>query len=211
MEIHPPRPVHSLKEFLRELLTITAGILIALSLEGILEWHHHRELVHEARANVMTEVRANAHELDVTIAAVQQTSKQLDDIMKVILALERHEKVTVKQLPFSETLAELHDTSWNTANSTGALSYMPYEEVKRYTEIYDLQRAYMAAQQKELDTVIGVESLETLMEKGFSHLTPNEISGAERSVSLARASIGTVSDFGRDLQERYQKLLNEKH
>jgi hypothetical protein len=211
MEIHPPHPVHSLKEFLRELLTITAGILIALSLEGILEWHHHRELVHEARANIMTEAHANAHELDVTISAVQQTTKQLDNIIKVILALERHEKVTVKQLPFSDTLAELHDTSWNTANSTGALSYMPYEEVKRYTEIYDLQRAFMAAQQKELDAVIGVESLGTLMQKGFGHLTPNEISGAERSVALARASMGTVSEFGNELKERYQKLLNEQH
>jgi hypothetical protein len=211
MEIHPPRPVHSLKEFLRELLTVTAGILIALSLEGMLEWHHHRELVKEARANIITEVRANAHELDVTTVAVDQSSKQLDDIMKVILALERHEKVTVKQLPFSDTLAELHDTSWNTANSTGALSYMPYEEVKRYTEIYDLQRAYMQAQQKELDAVVGVESLGTLMQKGFSHLTANEISGAERSVAFARASMGTVSDFGGDLQQRYDKLLKQQH
>jgi hypothetical protein len=38
MEIHAPRHIGSWKEFFRELLTITIGILIALSLEGLLGW-----------------------------------------------------------------------------------------------------------------------------------------------------------------------------
>jgi hypothetical protein len=34
MEIHPPHAIHSAKDFLLQLLTITIGILIALALEG---------------------------------------------------------------------------------------------------------------------------------------------------------------------------------
>ena len=38
--------------FLIELLTITIGILIALSLESLLEWHHHRELKRNRTCNL---------------------------------------------------------------------------------------------------------------------------------------------------------------
>ena len=47
MEIHSPHPIHSVKDFLLQLLTITIGILIALTLEGTLERAHHRRLIHE--------------------------------------------------------------------------------------------------------------------------------------------------------------------
>lgn len=65
MEIHAPEgPVTSLKEFLVHIGIVTIGILIALSLEGLLEWHHHRELVEEARANIASEIRDNRKDLD---------------------------------------------------------------------------------------------------------------------------------------------------
>jgi hypothetical protein len=49
MGIHPPEgPIHSIKDFLLALTTITAGVLIALSLEGFIEWNHNRRLVREA-------------------------------------------------------------------------------------------------------------------------------------------------------------------
>ncbi len=53
MDIHGPQgPIQSVKHFFLHLLTITIGILIALSLEGIVEWAHHRSLVSEARMNL---------------------------------------------------------------------------------------------------------------------------------------------------------------
>ena len=51
MEIHPPeKPIHTVRDFLLQLMTITAGILIALSLEGAIEWSQHRTLVSEVKA-----------------------------------------------------------------------------------------------------------------------------------------------------------------
>ena len=39
MDIHPSQgPIHSFKDFLFHLLTVIIGILIALSLEGLLDW-----------------------------------------------------------------------------------------------------------------------------------------------------------------------------
>ncbi len=57
MEIHAPdKPIHSKKEFLFHMLTVVLGILIALALDGIVPWAHHRALVREARENIAAEI-----------------------------------------------------------------------------------------------------------------------------------------------------------
>lgn len=40
------------------MFTVVLGILIALGMEGIVEWAHHRILEREARANIATELGA---------------------------------------------------------------------------------------------------------------------------------------------------------
>ena len=46
MEIHKPHAVKTWREFAVELGTITAGILVALTLEQFIEWQHD---LHRAR------------------------------------------------------------------------------------------------------------------------------------------------------------------
>ena len=61
LDVHPPHEkVHGFKDFLLHILTITIGLLIALSLEGCVEWRHHRHLVAEARESLHEEIKANA-------------------------------------------------------------------------------------------------------------------------------------------------------
>jgi hypothetical protein len=50
-DIHPPHsPIHGWRDFLVQLVTITAGLLIALALEGLVEWLNHRHIMHQAQA-----------------------------------------------------------------------------------------------------------------------------------------------------------------
>lgn len=70
MDIHPPHPIHSWKDFGVQLITITAGILIALSLEGVRESIRDRALVREARENIHREIADNKHEVDNEISAI---------------------------------------------------------------------------------------------------------------------------------------------
>ena len=60
MDIHPPHPIHTWKDFGIQLVTITAGILIALSLEGVRESIHDRAIVREARENIRREIAGMA-------------------------------------------------------------------------------------------------------------------------------------------------------
>jgi hypothetical protein len=60
LEVSPPhQPIHSWKDFLLHLLTITIGLFIALTLEAAVESMHHRHMVREARQNLRREIVDN--------------------------------------------------------------------------------------------------------------------------------------------------------
>lgn len=94
MEIHLPGPVASLKEFFRELLTMTAGILIALSLEALIQWHHHRELAQEAKANIISELRANQRELTGQEQRLSSMQQDVQAITNLVHQLEEKKLYT---------------------------------------------------------------------------------------------------------------------
>ena len=210
MEIHPPHAIHSVKDFLVQLLTITIGILIALTLEGTLEWEHHRRLVHEAEANLSTEIHENQVELKQGMQALGTNEQQLKQMVALIHKLQQNRATPVGNISFSWTLDELHATSWNTAGATGARAYMDYGEVKRYTRVYDLQQEFMAVQNRAFDSIVAVYSLSTLLQKDTRKLADSELSHAESVLGLALANAGAVESVENSLNEEYTKLLQKR-
>src|SRR5271163_3820559 len=89
IDVHPPHePIHGWRDFLLHLLTITIGLLIALSLEGCVEWQHHRHLVHEAEASLRTEIQSNAKGIPDALAGLRKNQDDLKhdvDVLKYII------------------------------------------------------------------------------------------------------------------------------
>jgi uncharacterized protein (DUF3084 family) len=84
MEIHAPhKPILTVKEAAVHLAIVTAGILIALSLEGLREWREHRSLVNEARANLLSEIRDNRKEVAAAVGALEQVKTDLANASEV--------------------------------------------------------------------------------------------------------------------------------
>lgn len=207
MEIHAPKPPHSLKDFLLELLTITIGILIALSLEGVVQWVHHRHLVHEAEANLATEVAENQQEIRTTLQGLRTTRDQLSRVVDAIHQLQAHRTSRSFTNPtVNWTLSELHATSWNTAASTGALAYMGYPEVKRFTRVYDLQQEFMQMQSHTFDSAVNVYGLMPLAGKSASKITDSQLEAAERSTGIAIAAASGLMDIATALEKEYAGL-----
>ena len=78
MEIHPPHgAIRSWRHFLLQLGTITAGVPIALSFEGIREPIHDRSLVREARENIRREIADNRREIYQEIARIPGRTDQI--------------------------------------------------------------------------------------------------------------------------------------
>ncbi len=207
MEIHPPHgPIKSLREFAVHLLTITIGILIALGLEGLLQWQHHRTLVHEAEANIAAEIQGNAGQLKIGRNDLQDSETQLERMVDVIHRMERDRKARTDQVIFNWTVIELHQTSWATAGATGAVAYMGYGEANRYTRIYDLQEEYMSLQRRAFESSLGVQALATLLGRDSRTLSDAELSHAEGAVGLALANARALEKVGQVLARQYERF-----
>ena len=139
MDIHAPmEPIHSWRDIALHLGIITVGLLIALSLEGLVEHIHHRHLVAEARANIRQELEDNLQAAQKDLGLVQTNIETMQENIDAIHQLAKHPKNFHGSVKNSMSFDSIEDAAWRTARDTGALSYMPYDEVQRYSDIYML-------------------------------------------------------------------------
>ena len=161
MEIHhPDKPFHSKKEFLIHMLTVVLGILIALGLDGMAEWFHHRALVHEARQNIAAELRKNQTILNGAIPEIRKREEDLNHIIEVMAQLEKNPNAFKHgQMSYGVDYHDLYTTAWQTASVSGAVTYMKYDELNRYTDVYLTQQAFTNLQEQALNGMIQIGSL----------------------------------------------------
>ena len=214
MDIHPPHgPVNSFKDFFLHLLTVILGILIALSLEGLIEWHHHRSLAEEARSNLTSEIRENQQLLAGGLAAAPDAEQRLKATIEAIEAYRKNRRDDrTSKLVWSFGLLPLSATAWSTASSTGALGYMGYSEVQGYTRAYVLQEEFLTMQQSTLAKWLDLQKwLARRDPKGsLSNLNNEELSQVEAEASAALLHTETEEQIAKDLVQQYAKVLGEK-
>ena len=210
IDVHPPNHgISGIRDFLIHLLTITIGLLIALGLEALVEASHHRHLRREADANIRQEIRDNQHELAATRAAISQENKNLTDVMAFLRRRITHQPSNAHSLSLSYTLGTMHDSSWRTASSTGALSYMDYPEVKRYAEAYLVQDEYVRLQRATLDDFLQLQSY-AAYDFNPETFPPAEAAAAEVDVRRTIAHLTALDQFGDSLSRTYKSAIGEK-
>ena len=198
----------SLKDVLMHLAIVTTGILIALSLEGLLEWRHHRNLAQEARENIRSELRDNKLAVDELIKEAPALRKQQEKAMTVVIAAIAHQKHE-QSMTIGWRLKALSDSSWRTAQSVGALSFMSYGEVKKYTPVYTLQSEVLREQQATLDASTVATAIFA------SGNGPDTMSNAELVTERSRleVSIGAINtemQLAEALSKEYDEVLSGK-
>ena len=140
MDIEPPHhPIESKRDFFIHLFTITCGLLIALSLESFVEWGHHRALVREARENIRREIEDNKKVTVEDIKSVKEDEAQFEKNLEQERGLRDDPKGAHHSINSSFSWSTMSDAAWRTARDTGALAYMPYAEVQRYSDLYGQQ------------------------------------------------------------------------
>jgi hypothetical protein len=207
MDIHPPHgPIHSKKDFLLHLLTITIGILIALSLEGIVEWRHHRALVHEAEENLRNEILDNKKELDGKLKTIPEREKERQHILDVIRDVLSRKKLHEVQINLTSNHSDLSVASWNTAEHTGALALMGYAQVKKYSEAYGAQQQFNQLQDKELESTIAALQM---FRAGAdpNKLSDRELEAEKQQIMTTLAFLLAEKQVGQQLSDKYAKVL----
>ena len=134
LDVHPPHEsVHNWRDFILHLVTITIGLFIALSMEGLLEWHHHRELVHEAEASLHDEIKSNASGIDAVLADLHQKQANLKKDVVILNAVAATGKYPAdRSMSVDFRIVNFDSVSWATAQSEPErFSYMPLRSCAR--------------------------------------------------------------------------------
>lgn len=157
LDVHPPHePLYSWRDFFVHLATITIGLLIALSLEGCVEWRDHRNLVREAEDSLQREIRSNAGNLPGVLDDLHKQQNALSQDLVVLKKIIAHPKVENRdEMSIGFHITGFKTVSWKTAQSTGAFSYMPYDLAQQYSDIYSMQDLVSEAEKQAARDAIG--------------------------------------------------------
>ena len=159
LDVHAPHGrMEGWKDFLVHLLTITVGLLIALGLEGCVEWQHHRSLVREAEDGMRGEIAQNLGIVKSLQRQIEEHQRELDADLKTLSEMRSHPETKNRQLSFGFGLEGFNDVAWKTAQNTGAMGYMPYQSAKTYSEIYDTQSEVYNAEKQVVSEVVRAAS-----------------------------------------------------
>ncbi|MGA9585521.1 MAG: hypothetical protein WBQ95_09350 [Terracidiphilus sp.] len=163
LDVHAPHSkIHGFGEFFLHLLTITVGLLIATQIESCMEWRHHVHLAEDAQTSLHQEIVRNLADMKDAESGESKWRQEVDDNLKALRRIQDHPDDPEAQhakLAFNFHSIDLRDTAWRTAQSTGALAYMPYEEALRYSEIYWAEGQFVATQEQPKEDVASLIGL----------------------------------------------------
>jgi len=208
VDIHPPHAIRSWKDFGVQLITITAGILIALSLEGVRESIHDRSLVREAREKIHREIADNKREVDDEIRQMPDRGKKVDAALRFANDLLKTKHTDVHQVELGLNFPTLRSASWQTADRTGALAHMDYAEVQQYAELYSFQ-AFLTEQHRHaldaLSATIGI--LSASGDNDPTKASPADLQQFRERLIALRSILFIEEQLARTASERYAKAF----
>jgi hypothetical protein len=211
MDVHPPRhPIHTVKDFLLHLLTITIGLFIALTLEALVQSVHHRHLVRDARENLHREITANQKQYAINAKWIAENREQLARNIEMLRDLRNGRKLDPTSLGWHWQWNSFSGSAWRAARDSGAVSYMEPNLISAYSSIY-LQQDY-------IDTtavaIVGDESkagaaLEAAIDP--SNLNPLEIQTLLVKSAEIDLSLSALQSTMKGLEGMYIKEPQKPH
>jgi hypothetical protein len=210
LDVHPPHePIHGWRDFFLHLTTITIGLLIALSLEGLVEWQHHRHLVHEAESSLHAEIQSNAQGMPGVIADLHKQQNDLtNDVTVLNYLIKNHKMPEHSHMSIAFRIVSFDDVSWKTAQTTTALSYMPYARAQEYADIYGNQAQLFAAEQQSArDAILSIGPFMNDKAKDEPDMTPEQADAMKQKIEILQGQLLLVENLLADLDQEYKKFL----
>lgn len=210
LDVHAPHETaHGWRDFLLHLVTITVGLFIALSLEGLVEWRHHRHLVHESEASLHAEISRNAARMKETLDGLEHEQTTLKKDITELKYLEQNRKFPEKaDIDLSYRIVTFDNTSFRTVQNTGALAYMSYEEAREYSQIYDEQAALEAAELVATRDTIAALGPFLNMGENDPPPSPEETRQIVENVQTLQGQLMYVSTLMKSLNGYYKAYLS---
>jgi hypothetical protein len=151
------------------------------------ELHREHKLVKEARETLREEIKSNSESMDEAVGKLEKEDKAIAnniDVLTKVLRDPKDKQVKDADIAADFSIVGLKDTAWKTAQTTGALTYMPYEEAQRYASVYHEQQSFLDMQDKILDDE--AQFVGVMRKTDFGH---NDITKEEASAALERFGV----------------------
>jgi hypothetical protein len=104
LDVHAPHaPVHSWREFFIHIATIVIGLCIAVGIEQIVEWIHHRHQIAETRETLRIEREDNIRAFKDGVSEYRRQTAALGNNLAVLLYLQQHPGTPQTKLPESSS------------------------------------------------------------------------------------------------------------
>ena len=209
MDVHPPHgSIHTWRDFFVHLSIITLGLLIALGLEGVVEWAHNRHLLQRADANLRSELELNRVTLMNDEKLLDASEKQLQAYLGLLSAFKA-EHHTTEANGLSWEWNGLSSAAWDTARNTGAVALMDYAAAQKYADIYTQQSlvdtqasAYVRDVYRSVAPLQGGRRL--------SSLKTAEVESMVTNVQQTMADLKFLRDLSDSLSRYYERNVSSQ-
>ena len=148
VDIRKPKPFHSAREFFSEMLSVTVGILIALSLEAAVEQYRTDRQIDYARDDFRFELQSNRDHLVEDLQKAKETEASMHTLVEAGRTLLKHQPLSnLSSLNLTRSFVVLRSAAWTSALSTQVMGHFPHQEARALADAYSEQEAFSAAEQ----------------------------------------------------------------
>jgi hypothetical protein len=211
LDVHPPhKAIGNVSEFFLHLFTITIGLLIAVGIEAAVERHQHRELAREARQTMTEEIRKNAGSVTDALGEIASEQKRMTENLAGIRKIQLNPNdpsADDLHLDLSYNITGLEDTGWKTAQATGALAFMPYEESKKYSGIYGVEQTFLKAEDQLSEDQARFLGTVQKFHVGEGKLSKEAADGIAEQLGICQGHLLTLKIAAAVLQEQQNAFL----
>jgi len=200
LDVHPLHgAIHSWRDLLTHIAVIAIGLLLALGLEQLATFVHHRYQVREARRALLQERVENHTVLAEQTRAWHWWVAELQNNLTVLRYLQQHPGTPQERLPgvlvWRARGLAFSTAVWDAAHQSGVIALMPREEIEESSDLYQMQaRVFEQAYAAGMATVEA--SSYQLLDADPSHLTSAQVSD---EIHLVQVALLRVSLLGRQL------------
>ena len=210
MDIHPPHsPIRSLRDFAIQLITITAGVLIALSLEGLRETYREHVLVSEAHEMLAREIADNRKDVENVLGSLHDQRQNLVVALRFADDLLARKHTDVRELSLKLDFAELSNASWTGAERTGALGHMSYADVRKYAQVFAQQEIFTAHQRQMMQRLTAAVAILGAGGGDPTQAGAKDLEAFRSEVLGLLGALALEEDFGKHLSETYRASLEK--
>jgi hypothetical protein len=133
LETHSPKPIHSWRDFLKEVAIIVLGVVIALSADEAVDaynWHKDVGIVEDSLDDELSDALFAAHERIQIADCQRRTLDRLDE-----LADESRGTLMIRNKPVSRNRV-WGFSAWDAAVASGTIAHMAHDERNAYAALY---------------------------------------------------------------------------